>query len=112
MAGEERVELKFRVYDGTDIGHSTYVSSTTVATLKETLVAEWPQDKTLIPKSANDVKLIYAGKVLENRNTLVESLIPFGDFPGGVITMHVLVQPPEAMNKTGMLCFPSYLSVN
>lgn len=41
--GEECVELKFRIYDGTDICHGTYTSSTTVATLKQQLVAEWPQ---------------------------------------------------------------------
>ncbi|KAL9430796.1 hypothetical protein AB3S75_026065 [Citrus x aurantiifolia] len=43
--GEECVELKFRIYDGTDICHGTYASSTTVATLKQQLVAEWPQDQ-------------------------------------------------------------------
>lgn len=41
--GEECIELKFRIYDGTDIGHTNYASSTTVATLKQKLVAEWPQ---------------------------------------------------------------------
>lgn len=41
--GEDRLELKFRIYDGTDIGHSTYMPSTTVANLKQQLVAEWPQ---------------------------------------------------------------------
>ena len=40
--GEEHIELKFRIYDGTDIGHRTYASSTTVATLKQRLVADWP----------------------------------------------------------------------
>lgn len=40
---EDRIELKFRIYDGTDIGHSTYASSTSIATLKQRLVAEWPQ---------------------------------------------------------------------
>lgn len=98
--GEESVELKFRVYDGTDISHRSYASSTTVSTLKERLVAEWPQDKTVIPKSVNDVKLIYAGKVLENSKTLAESRIPFGELPGGVITMHVVVQPPLAKKKS------------
>nr|DAD37972.1 TPA_asm: hypothetical protein HUJ06_008613 [Nelumbo nucifera] len=44
MAGsEQRVELKFRIFDGTDIGHSTYASSTTVAALKDRLVSQWPQ---------------------------------------------------------------------
>lgn len=41
--GEEGIELKFRIFDGTDIGHRTYPPSTTVATLKQRLVAEWPQ---------------------------------------------------------------------
>ena len=41
--GEDRIELKFRIYDGTDIAHSTYSPSTTVATLKQRLIAEWPQ---------------------------------------------------------------------
>lgn len=98
--GEEHIELKFRIYDGTDIGHRTYASSTTVATLKQRLVAEWPPDKTVIPKSVNDMKLIHAGKVLENSKTLAESRITFGDLPSGVITMHVVVQPPVAKKKT------------
>ncbi|KAK9281890.1 hypothetical protein L1049_004797 [Liquidambar formosana] len=97
---EDHIELKFRIYDGTDIGHSTYASSTTVANLKQRLVAEWPQDKTVIPKSVNDMKLIHAGKVLENSKTLAESRILFGDLPGGVTTMHVIVQPPLAKKKT------------
>ncbi|KAF9621025.1 hypothetical protein IFM89_015847 [Coptis chinensis] len=41
--GEDSVELKFRVYDGTDIAHRSYASSISIATLKERLVAEWPQ---------------------------------------------------------------------
>lgn len=41
--GEERLELKFRLSDGSDIGPSTYAASTTIATLKEQIIAEWPQ---------------------------------------------------------------------
>lgn len=41
--GEEKLELKFRIYDGTDICHGTYAPTATVATLKQMLVAEWPQ---------------------------------------------------------------------
>jgi len=98
--GEDAVELKFRIYDGTDIGHRTYQSSTTVATLKQRLVAEWPQDKSVIPKSVSDTKIIHAGKVLENSKTLAESGLHIGDLPGGVITMHVVVQPPVAKKKS------------
>ncbi|XP_022758073.1 membrane-anchored ubiquitin-fold protein 3-like [Durio zibethinus] len=98
--GEQLIELKFRIFDGTDIAHSTYASSMTVATLKQRIVAEWPQDKTVAPKSINDLKLIHAGKVLENNKTLADSRITFGDLPVGVITMHVVVQPVIANNKT------------
>ncbi|KAJ0651104.1 putative Ubiquitin-like domain superfamily, UBL3-like, ubiquitin domain-containing protein [Helianthus annuus] len=43
--GIEHVELKFRIYDGTDISHGSYASSTTVTALKQKLVSEWPQGK-------------------------------------------------------------------
>ncbi|KAA3463079.1 membrane-anchored ubiquitin-fold protein 3-like isoform X1 [Gossypium australe] len=98
--GKELIELKFRIYDGTDIAHSTYASSMTVATVKQKIVAEWPQDKTVIPKSINDLKLIHAGRVLENNKSLADSRITFGDLPAGVITMHVVVQPTITKNKT------------
>ncbi|KAL2236535.1 UNVERIFIED_CONTAM: Membrane-anchored ubiquitin-fold protein 3 [Sesamum indicum] len=98
--GDEHLELKFRIFDGTDIGHGTYSSSITVATLKQRLLAEWPQDKSVVPKSVSDMKLIHAGKVLENGKTLAESRVHIGDLPGGVITMHVVVQPAVAKKKT------------
>ncbi|XWS31666.1 hypothetical protein CRYUN_Cryun23aG0095700 [Craigia yunnanensis] len=99
--GEGLIELKFRIYDGTDIAHSTYASFMTVATLKQKIVAEWPQEKTVTPKSIDDLKLIHAGKVLENNKMLADSRITFGDLPVGVIIMHVVVQPAIAKNKTG-----------
>ncbi|XWS46711.1 hypothetical protein CRYUN_Cryun14cG0091700 [Craigia yunnanensis] len=98
--GKELIELKFRIYDGTDVAHSTYASSMNVAMLKQKIVAEWPQDKTLTPKSINDLKLINAGKVLENNKTLADSRITFGDLAVGVITMNVVVQSAIAKNKT------------
>ncbi|XP_021906926.1 membrane-anchored ubiquitin-fold protein 3-like [Carica papaya] len=94
------IELKFRIFDGTDIGHRKYASSTTVASLKQRLVAEWPADKTVSPKSQNDLKLIHAGKILENGKTLADSRITFGELPSGVITMHVVVQPLAPKKKT------------
>ncbi|KAL4378435.1 hypothetical protein GQ457_02G002920 [Hibiscus cannabinus] len=84
----------------TYVAHSTYASSMTVASLKQKIIAEWPQDKTVTPKSINDLKLIHAGKVLENNKSLADSRITFGDLPAGVITMHVVVQPAIAKNKT------------
>lgn len=98
--GNEHVELKFRIYDGTDICHNSYVSSTTIAALKQKLVSEWPQGKSVVPKSLMDLKLIHLGKVLENNKTLSESGVRDGAFAGGVITMHVVVQPVIAKKKS------------
>lgn len=43
MTDEDLVELKFRLYDGSDIGPIQYSSSYTVAMLKERIIAEWPK---------------------------------------------------------------------
>ncbi|CAD5171382.1 membrane-anchored ubiquitin-fold protein 3-like [Musa acuminata AAA Group] len=94
MAKEDLIELKFRLSDGTDIGPNKYDPSTTVASLKEFILDRWPQDKEIAPKTINDVKLINAGKILENNRTIAESRVPVGELPGGVITMHVVVRPP------------------
>ena len=62
--------------------------------------------KTVTPKSVSDVKLLHAGKFLENSKTLAESRVSFGDVTGGVITMLVVVQPLVAKKKTGLFgCF-------
>ncbi|PIA41960.1 hypothetical protein AQUCO_02100064v1 [Aquilegia coerulea] len=97
MPEEDLVELKFRLYDGTDIGPICYSAAATVAMLKERIIADWPK---VIPKTANDVKLISAGKILENNKTVSQCRVPFGELPGGVITMHVVVQPSLAKTKT------------
>ncbi|KAK2978576.1 hypothetical protein RJ640_006695, partial [Escallonia rubra] len=94
MAEEELIDLKFRLADGTDIGPSKYSPSTTVGALKEKILEQWPKDKENGPKASNDVKLINAGKILEDCRTLAESRAPVGELPGGVITMHVVVRPP------------------
>ncbi|MCO5603051.1 hypothetical protein L7F22_057194 [Adiantum nelumboides] len=45
MAGQDQFELKFRLIDGTDIGPNSYPPVTTVATLKESILAQWPRGK-------------------------------------------------------------------
>ncbi|KAG6438416.1 hypothetical protein SASPL_103358 [Salvia splendens] len=100
MPEEDLVELKFRLYDGSDIGPFRYSPASTVAMLKERVVAEWPKDKKVTPKAANDVKLISAGKILENNKTVAQCKTPFGELPNGVITMHAVVQPSVAKAKT------------
>ncbi|XP_008780876.2 membrane-anchored ubiquitin-fold protein 3-like [Phoenix dactylifera] len=95
MADDDLIELKFRLFDGSDIGPDKYDPSTTVASLKEVVLARWPQDKEITPRTVNDVKLINAGKILENNQTLSESRVPVGELLDGVTTMHVVVRPPQ-----------------
>ncbi|KAB2069968.1 hypothetical protein ERO13_A08G116600v2 [Gossypium hirsutum] len=97
---KELIELKFHIYDGTDIAHNTYTSSMTVANLKPKIVAEWPREKTVTPKSINDLKLIHAGKVLENNKTLADFRITFDELPIDFIIMHVVVQLATTKKKT------------
>ncbi|XP_073006901.1 membrane-anchored ubiquitin-fold protein 4-like isoform X2 [Typha latifolia] len=99
MPEEDLLELKFRLYDGSDIGPIWYSSSSTVVTLKERVISEWPKDKKIVPKVVNDVKLISAGKILENNKTISQCRPAFGEFPAGGITMHVVVQPSSTKTK-------------
>nr|DAD40241.1 TPA_asm: hypothetical protein HUJ06_014564 [Nelumbo nucifera] len=68
-----------------------------------TKVCAYSVDKENGPKTINDVKLINAGKILENSRTLAESRVPVGELPGGVITMHVVVRPPLSDKKNEKL---------
>ncbi|XP_076927840.1 membrane-anchored ubiquitin-fold protein 6-like [Bidens hawaiensis] len=103
MADEELIQVKFRLADGTDIGPGKYSSVTTVGSLKEKVISQWPKDKENGRKTINDVKLINAGKILENDKTLAESRSPVSEIPGGVITMLVVLRPPIADKKSERL---------
>ncbi|XP_022751014.1 membrane-anchored ubiquitin-fold protein 5-like [Durio zibethinus] len=98
MAGEDLVELKFRLADGTDIGPGKYSPATTVAS-KEKIPVQWPKDIKNCPKSIQDVKLIHAGKILENCRALAECRFQVGELPGGVTTMHVVLRLPLSNNN-------------
>ena len=60
-------------------------------------------DKSISPKTANDVKLISGGKILENDKSVAQCRAPFDDLPSNAITMHVVVQPSSAKSKPGEL---------
>lgn len=63
------------------------------------------------PRTVKDVKLISAGKILENNKTLGECQSPLCDIPGGVTTMHVVVQPPPLEKGTSIICEISKLII-
>jgi len=56
-----------------------------------------------LPKSANEVKLISSGKILDNNVTVGQCKIPFGDIEEEVITMHVHLLSPLAKSKAGKI---------
>ncbi|CAH8388426.1 unnamed protein product [Eruca vesicaria subsp. sativa] len=93
MPEEDLVELKFRLSDGSDVGPFQYPPTATVGILKERIVSEWPKDKKVVPKAASGIKLINAGKILENGRTVAQCKAPFADLHKSVIAMHVVVQP-------------------
>ncbi|XP_030469364.1 membrane-anchored ubiquitin-fold protein 1-like [Syzygium oleosum] len=100
MSGvQDQLEIKFRLTDGSDIGPKSFPAATSVATLKESILAQWPKEKGNGPRTIKDVKLISAGKILENSRTVGECRSPLVDTPGGVTTMHVVVQAPMEKEK-------------
>ncbi|RAL47011.1 hypothetical protein DM860_017052 [Cuscuta australis] len=91
----DKVDIKFRLVDGSDIGPHQYDSTSTVETLKNKILESWPKDKENGPKDIKGLKLIINGKILENNKKVSEFLImPPGVAEKGVITMHAVVQNP------------------
>ncbi|KAI3726145.1 hypothetical protein L1987_65942 [Smallanthus sonchifolius] len=97
MSGvQDSLEIRFRLIDGSDIGPKSFPVAASVASLKESILSQWPKEKNNAPRTVKDVKLICGGKILENNKTVGECRSPLGDVPGGVTTMHVVVsQPPQ-----------------
>ncbi|KAJ9140132.1 hypothetical protein P3X46_030814 [Hevea brasiliensis] len=100
MPEEDLVDIKFRLYDGSDIGPFRYSTASTVDMLKQRIVSDWPKGKTVTPKAVNEVKLISSGKILDNSKTVGQCRTPLGEVAGGIIIMHVVVQPSLAKVKT------------
>ena len=39
---QDQLEIKFRLTDGSDIGPKSFPAATSIATLKESILAQWP----------------------------------------------------------------------
>lgn len=61
-----------------------------------------PADKEKGPRTVNDLKLINAGKILENNKTLSECKSPICDF-SGLTTMHVVVRAPTSDKQSNKI---------
>ncbi|XP_022884138.1 membrane-anchored ubiquitin-fold protein 1-like [Olea europaea var. sylvestris] len=103
MSGaEDQMEIKFRLIDGSDIGPKIFPTATSVATLKENIIAQWPKEKENGPRTVKDIKLISAGRILENNRTVEDCRSPLYDIPGVVTTMHVVVRTPAMEVKKSL----------
>ncbi|KAK4785048.1 hypothetical protein SAY86_001737 [Trapa natans] len=100
MPEEDLIELKFRLYDGSDIGPFKFSQASTIGMVKERIVSEWPKDNKITPKSKDEIKLINAGKILENSKAVGQCKMPFEELPKAAITMHVVVVQSVPKAKT------------
>ncbi|KAB2617226.1 membrane-anchored ubiquitin-fold protein 3-like [Pyrus ussuriensis x Pyrus communis] len=86
------------------LAHTTSTSTPVKPTLNQSTMAPSHAIQILgVTLSLNDLKLINAGKILENNRTLADSRNPVGELPGGLITMHVVVRPPITDKKNDKL---------
>lgn len=83
-----------------DLGPLEVSESLSVAQVKEMAFSSWPAEGPLSkenPTSAADLRLLCAGKFLDNAKTLKDYRKEMGDPEvGTVVTMHVLVRPAAA----------------
>ena len=70
-----------------------------VHTVKELVVAEWPEDKVgkPAPEDPREVRLIHNGKVMEPGKTLADCKVAVGS----LVTCHLMVQPKPEPSKGG-----------
>ncbi|KAL6135556.1 hypothetical protein ACLB2K_067783 [Fragaria x ananassa] len=72
MAGvQDQLEIKFRLSDGSDIGPKSFPAATSVSTLKESILAQWPKEKENGPRTVKDVKLITSNLEYPNETNSV-----------------------------------------
>jgi len=82
--------VKFFFADAQTI-EETFPPSTTVADAKNKLIASWPEGREPI-KSIDELKMIYAGKLLDNAKSFAELKIPTVT----QVIMHLQPTPPSA----------------
>ena len=94
------LRLRFRLVDGVDVGPNDYEATTTVAELKEGLLADWGRSpgaaSSQTPSATNEMRLILAGKFLDNAATLEQLRGPMGHPDSEtVVTMHLVITRPQ-----------------
>ena len=72
--GEVKLKFLFANFDGVAVELS-FPYATRVASVKETLLASWPERVTTVP-TAGGMRLLTAGRLLEDGKTLAECKVP------------------------------------
>lgn len=105
-AGErdDGLSVRFRMHDGVDLGPWKYKTTASVLQLKEHAVTKWPEDKEA-PQPA-DIKLILAGKILDNNKLLSDVNVPYAPVDG-LLTVHLVVRPPASPKVAGEAVGPA-----
>ena len=107
MAGPASFSIRFRLVDGVDVGPNLYEASTTVGALKESLLTNWGRSpgaaSSQTPSATTEMRLILAGKFLDNAATLEQLRGPMGSPPDSetVVTMHLLISSPPPSAAAG-----------
>ncbi|KAM1033225.1 hypothetical protein FF1_036579 [Malus domestica] len=64
----------------------------------------------MMPKTANEVKLMSFGKILENKKTVGQCKLPLVGIGGGIVMMRVVGQPVMENAKTGKMQWRAFSS--
>ncbi|KAM1050287.1 hypothetical protein ACFX13_032785 [Malus domestica] len=64
----------------------------------------------MMPKTANEVKLMSFGQILEKKKTVGQCKLPLVDIGGGFIMMRVVGQPATEKAKTGNVSVRNLIS--
>eukprot|EP00878_Enallax_costatus_P002943 GHUV01003139.1.p1 GENE.GHUV01003139.1~~GHUV01003139.1.p1 ORF type:complete len:127 (+),score=12.29 GHUV01003139.1:262-642(+) len=101
---EAELQIKFRHVLG-DVGPFTFHDSATIQSVKETIYTRWPSEGPLTketPSSAADLRILCSGQFLDNTKCLKDYRKQMGSSEAlAVVTMHVLVRPPQAGKAAG-----------
>lgn len=65
---QDQSEIRFRLSDGSDIGPKSYPVSTSVLTLKESILAQWPKGRMFVYVSFSSLVFLIGLLSVEMRN--------------------------------------------
>mmetsp|Transcript_21177 Transcript_21177/g.42750 ORF Transcript_21177/g.42750 Transcript_21177/m.42750 type:complete len:113 (+) Transcript_21177:158-496(+) len=93
-------QIKFMFADATTM-EETFDSTVTVMDAKQRMISNWPEGKDPV-SGAEDLKLIFGGKVLDNEKSFEELKV----VKGSQVIMHCQPRPPQQVREEKVLALP------